>query len=275
MSLKQVARDTLSILEHGSYENEAGALVEIGTSLRAAVEGTKTYSPEVLASMLAAPALECGTRPAVEVTPERTQEAAQRLAQRGDVAVLNFASARNPGGGFINGAKAQEEDLARCSGLYACIEPQHTYYDANQRQKSLLYTDHLIFSPRVPFFRTRSRNLLAEPFVASIITAPAPNAGQVLAREERAKERIDETLRRRAGYVLAVAAQHGHRHLVLGAWGCGVFGNEPAKVADSFATWLEAPRFAGAFDLVVFAILDKSTELTRAPFRERFSTWAG
>jgi len=73
--------------------------------------------------------------------------------------------------------------------------------------------------------------------------------------------------------VLAVAAYHGHRNLVLGAWGCGVFGNDPAKVADSSATWLDAPRLHGAFELVVFAILDKSTELTRGPFRDRFSGW--
>ena len=273
MSLKQVAEDTLTILERGRYENAAGAVVEIAALQRAAVEGTKTYVPDELEALLAVRPSTRGNRPTVDVTSERTQEAAQRMARQGDVAVLNFASARNPGGGFINGAKAQEEDLSRCSGLYACLAPQHAYYDANRKQASLLYTDHLIFSPRVPFFRTRSRNLVDVPFSASIITAPAPNARQVLAREKDAEARIERTLRRRAGYVLAVAAYHGHRNLVLGAWGCGVFGNDPAKVADSFATWLDAPRFHGAFDLVVFAILDKSTELTRGPFRDRFSGW--
>jgi len=75
--------------------------------------------------------------------------------------------------------------------------------------------------------------------------------------------------------VLAVAAAHRHRRLVLGAWGCGVFGNDPAAVADAFAQWLASPLFAGAFDQVVFAILDKSLELTRGPFRERFENGSG
>ncbi|MBL8743365.1 MAG: TIGR02452 family protein, partial [Myxococcales bacterium] len=47
-----------------------------------------------------------------------------------------------------------------------------------------------------------------------------------------------------------------HPVLVLGAWGCGVFGNDPAMAADSFGTWLESSRFRASFARVVFAVYD-------------------
>ena len=174
--------------------------------------------------------------------------------------LLNYASARNPGGGFIKGAKAQEEDLARCSALYRCLEPQTAYYAANQQTgkdtAGMLYTDHIIHSPSVPFFRRKNRDLLEEPFLASVITAPAPNATQALRRDPTSLPMIRAVLVRRAGGVLAVAEAHGHRNLLLGAWGCGVFGNPPRLVAAAFADWLASPRFAGSFDAVVFAVYE-------------------
>ena len=166
-----------------------------------------------------------------------------------------YASARNPGGGFINGAKAQEEDLARCSGLYPCLLQQPDYYEANRNCASLIYTERIIYSPQVPWFRTRSRNLLDYFFLASVITAPAPNAGQVLRRDPQASARIESALRRRTGYVLAVARDRGHRSLLLGGWGCGVFCNDPSMVADAFGQWLAAPEFQGCFDRVIFGTL--------------------
>src|SRR6185312_12808515 len=94
------------------------------------------------------------------------------------VVALNFASAKNPGGGFLGGAKAQEEDLCRCSALYTCQLTQSAYYEVNRATSSMLYTDNIIYSPDVPFFRDDRLQLLDEPFTVSIITAPAPNAGQ-------------------------------------------------------------------------------------------------
>ena len=76
--------------------------------------------------------------------------------------MLNFASARNPGGGFLRGAKAQEEDLCRCSGLYETLLECPTYYSVNRHQKSMMYTDHIIYSPKVVFFRTGGRKPMLE-----------------------------------------------------------------------------------------------------------------
>lgn len=94
--------------------------------------------------------------------------------------------------------------------------------------------------------------------MASVITAPAPNAGQFLRQELGSAEQVKETLRRRAHHVLAIARQHGHRNVLLGAWGCGVFCNDPEHVSHAFGEWLEAPEFAGSFDRVVFGIYDRT-----------------
>jgi uncharacterized protein (TIGR02452 family) len=124
----------------------------------------------------------------------------------------------------------------------------------------LIYTDHLIYSPDVPFFRDDRLALIEAPFLLSIITSPAPNAGEALQRDRGAGPQIREALERRAGLVLAAAGAHGHRCLVLGAWGCGVFRNDPREVAEIFGRWLEHPRFRGAFDRVVFAVYDRSRD---------------
>ncbi len=265
MFLKNVAKETLTILENGHYVTSSGIVVAFLSEQKAAIAGTRLYTPEQLHTMLTsqhdcqkvAPKPE--TDLVIKVTDETTQIAARRLIQDEgchDLVLLNYASARNPGGGFINGAKAQEEDLARCSGLYPCLTTQPDYYEANRQQHSLLYTDHIIYSPKVPFFRTHSRNLLENLFLASIITAPAPNAGEVLRRHADAEPVIEATLRRRAGMVLAVARENGHRSLLLGAWGCGVFRNDPSMVAGAFGHWLTSPEFVNCFDQVVFAVYD-------------------
>ena len=273
MSLKLTATQTLEILDAGYFLAPDGRRVNIEPALRKAVEGTRLYTPEQAAGVLHTMNPASSHQVAIEVTDETTQVAARRLVESesvADLAVLNFASARNPGGGFVNGAKAQEEDLCRCSGLYPCLMSQPRYYQANRDHKSALYTDHLIYSPNVPWFRTRSRDQPHTMFLASVITAPAPNAGVVLTRKEAAQSDVEMTLRRRAGLVLAVAAEHGHRTMLLGAWGCGVFRNSPALVADAFGKWIESTTFAGAFDRVVFAIYDRSDrQSTLSAFRQR------
>jgi uncharacterized protein (TIGR02452 family) len=276
MSLKGVAQQTLAIIERGGYEAPSGEWVEIGPVSAAAVEGTQVLTPVELDRMLDRRpddvlAREAG--PEITVTDESSQVAAQRLVEQDgleELVLLNFASAKNAGGGFIKGAKAQEEDLARCSALYPCLRAAPDYYTANRSPTvDALYTDHMIYSPKVPFFRVHARDLLDRAFLVSVITAPAPNAG-VHRQRGRSRRSIEVALRRRAGYVLALAEARGHRNLLLGAWGCGVFRNDPSEVADAFASWLEHDRFAGSFDRVCFAILDRAG-LTRAAFERRLT----
>lgn len=274
MSLAGVAKQTLEITARGAYLAPSGATVNIREAVDHAVRGTALYRPEQLDEVVAGLGPAPRGRPHIEVTAETTAEAARRLVEAdrsSRVVALNFASARNPGGGFLRGAKAQEEDLARCSALYECQLQAREYYDANRATTSLLYTDHIIYSPRVPFFRDERLDLLEAPFEVSIITAPAPNAGEVLRRERNARAGIREALERRAEYVLAVARERGDRVLVLGAWGCGVFRNDPDEVAETFATHLASPTFAGAFERVVFAIYSRSRDQkTLTAFGKRF-----
>lgn len=280
-ALEAVARETMSIIAAGGYTNPDGSRVDIGQSALAAITGTRTYTPQELDQLLDTPppnpakAAKSGAHAVIEVTLETTQEAAHRLfldETRGDVAVLNFASAVKAGGGFLRGARAQEEDIARCSALYACLQTQTEFY-AFHRMGSEIYSDRMIYSPRVPFFRVRSEELLDEAYELTVITAAAPNAGRLLTANANRGPEIEIVFRRRTGKLLALAEAKGHRTLVLGAWGCGVFANDPVMASDAFGTWLESSRFQGSFDRVVFAVYDPHPQKpSHTPFAERLST---
>jgi uncharacterized protein (TIGR02452 family) len=243
--LREIARQTVTITEAGGYLDAAGRWIDVG-EVAAAMAGTRHHLPDE-------PLVPAGDKatPAVEVTAETTLAAARRLGGEGDVAALVFASARNPGGGFLTGAKAQEEGVARASALYACLRTAEPFYTHHRGDPDLRYSDRVIYSPRVPVFRDDSGALLDRPYLVTFLTAAAPNLGAILRNQPDRAASVPEVLARRAGRVLAVAAAHGHRTLVLGAWGCGVFRNDPATVAAAFAGALaEVPYF----DQVVFAV---------------------
>lgn len=265
------ANETVSICGTGSYITPNGRRVELKPQIEAAINGTVLYSPE-------SPPRSRESRPTsttlVEVKNETTCYALGRLFRAGGhVGCLNFASAKNPGGGFLTGAQAQEEALARCSALYPCLLKAPLYYERNRANHSAIYLDLVIYSPLVPFFRNDAGILLEQPILASVITAPAPNAGAVLQNEPKCASAIEPALRRRAELVLTIAQDHGIQSLVLGAWGCGVFRNDPQKVAKIFADLLKpAGRFAGAFSRITFAVFDRSAgETTHRAFAEVFN----
>ncbi|WP_371498485.1 TIGR02452 family protein [Kitasatospora sp. NBC_00374] len=265
--MHQVAVENEEIAERGTYRNRWGKPVEIGESLARACAGTISYSAEEpLRGGERGP-----LRGPVEVTSEGSMQAARRLTEAGGehVAVLNFASARNPGGGYLRGAKAQEEDLCRSALLYRCLLEAPDYYEAHRASTDLRYSHRVIWSPQVPVVRDGRGDLLAEPYTVSFLTSPAPNAGQLALRSPGRPVDVRGILAARADRVLAVAAQHGVRELVLGAWGCGVFRNDPAVVAEAFETALT--EHGAAFDRVVFAVWDRQpVSANRAAFEDRF-----
>ncbi|MEZ4299616.1 MAG: TIGR02452 family protein [Polyangiaceae bacterium] len=266
-----MAREVLSILDSGEYQAASGGRVSIREEQAAAEAGTRLYSPEELAALTGGEGAPGRAAPPVEIVAATTQEAAHELAAFG-VTLLNFASARNPGGGFIGGAKAQEEDICRCSGLYRALLRQPRYYEINRAQPSALYTDYQIFSPGVPFFRVASKApLLERPFLASVITAPAPNAGAMLKNQPEEIPLLRETFVRRWKNVLAVAADTGARVLLLGAWGCGAFHNDPVLVAETAKSVIETSPHAAALERIVFSIPSfKSSAPNLKVFREIF-----
>jgi uncharacterized protein (TIGR02452 family) len=266
-----MAQQTVAICDAGRYETTAGKTVSIGEALAKAKAGTVLYTPEKL---LLATETKVKRATRLAVRNESTFQALERLAatSSGHLACLNFASAKNPGGGFLNGSLAQEEALACASGLYPCLLRAPEYYERNRANHSALYLDLIIFSPLVPFFRNDTGLLMEKSVHASVITAPAPNAGAVAQNEPANSSKVVATLQRRAELVLEVARAHQVDDLVLGAWGCAVFRNDPRQVALVFADLLKpGGQFAGVFKEVVFAVLDGSENGgTYRAFAERF-----
>ncbi|MFG2616386.1 TIGR02452 family protein [Streptomyces sp. NPDC048507] len=259
--LREIARENAMILAAGEYRTRTGRPVSLAAALAEAKAGTRIYGPNRVIPDRGAVG---GThRTAFEVTGESSTVAARRLAARGPVAVLNHASARNPGGGYVRGAKAQEEALCRASALYETLLEAREYYETHRAGRSTFYTDRVIHSPGVPVFRDDRGDLLETPFRAGFLTSPAPNAGTIRRQEPERAHEIPAALARRAERILEVAALHGYGRLVLGAWGCGVFRNDPAQVAQAFRALLTG-RFAGTFEEVAFGILDRDPAPRRA-----------
>ena len=143
--------------------------------------------------------------------------------------------------------------------MYACISKVPEYYQRNKDSGTALYTDNMIYSPRVPVIRSEDGNFLETPYFISILTAPAVNRGAIACKEPENLDRVKRIMDRRIGNVLKVAANRGHTVLVLGAWGCGVFDNDPEQIARLFRKNLVGSnRIKGRFDRIVFAVLDKS-----------------
>lgn len=268
MNIKEIAQKALEISQTGQLPNGK----DFSSQQTFAKINSKLFTPDALQKILQNCQQDQPNKTAcqIEVWACSTQQAVFNLTSQGkDVALLNFASAKNAGGGFLGGAKAQEEDLCRASGLYECQLMCPAYYQANRANSSLIYTDHMIYSPKVPFFRLD--DWLDDVFLASVITAPAPNMGAYLAKHKHGQVDVERAFVKRAELLLALLKSLGYRTLVLGAWGCGVFKNNPVFVASVFADLLNQPYFKTAFDEVIFAIYDKSqSQTTLNAFKNTF-----
>lgn len=267
---KRQGLEAVAITNAGTYVAPSGRRIDLAERVARAVQASRDYLPD---AAVEAACSRGGRRTRVSVVNGTSLASARAIAARGvPPLVLNFASAKNAGGGFLNGARAQEESLARSSALYACLRTSGMY--AHHRASGdCMYTDWMIHSPAVPVFRDdESGALLEEPYDCAFLTSPAPNAGVVLQRDASRRDDVTRVMTSRIGRALAICAAEGHESLVLGAWGCGVFGNDPAVVARAFGAELEG-RFAGVFDQVVFAVLDWSEERRFIrPFAERFAS---
>jgi uncharacterized protein (TIGR02452 family) len=197
--------------------------------------------------------------------------------------ILNFASATKPGGGFINGAIAQEESIARSSSLYESLSSRTAkpFYELHKRDDGGgLYTHSMIYSPTVVLFRD-DNGAWMRPLRVEVVTSPAVNAGLVRKRHGRHNSRqqrsdadggrdggaaaleglIREVMTERMGRILALFELRGVRNLVLGSFGTGVFQNDVRMVAEIWRELLvgRQARFSTSFDRVLFAIPDGNT----------------
>ena len=267
-----IAKDTLKILKQGHYTNPLGKQVSIKKVQHSAENQTKVYRTEDLETLLSEYSPNSSSFDTLfEVSNTTTLNCIRHLKEQGieHILCLNFASARHPGGGFLKGSEAQEESIARATGLYQCQLRAKPYYDKNRAFGSCLYSDYMIYSPNVPIFKRENGDLMENYLPVSIITAAAPNAGVVRRQEPRNINDIKPTMARRIDMVLSLAHSHDHQNLVLGAWGCGVFQNDPEEVAELFQEAL-LNKFKNQFKYIAFAIYTKDEERFLKPFQKRF-----
>jgi uncharacterized protein (TIGR02452 family) len=246
----------------GFYVNKAGEKVDWSPLVQAACSAKRSIPPDApLPNHDRSPCPE--TR--VQVTNETTLGASLRLVGSGlRPLALNFANGIHPGGGFVNGAKAQEEVLCRSSALYRTLVNDRMYEEHRKRPRPDS-TDWAIYSPDVPVFRKDDGTEIDEPWLLSFVTCAAPYAPAIGQPES------GDLLQRRIHRVLAIAKSFGYSALVLGAWGCGAFGNDPHRTAVDFRQALES-NFRRSFSDIVFAITDWSLERRFfGPFRNVFA----
>eukprot|EP00746_Dinoflagellata_sp_MGD_P160799 gnl/MRDRNA2_/MRDRNA2_87716_c0_seq1.p1 gnl/MRDRNA2_/MRDRNA2_87716_c0~~gnl/MRDRNA2_/MRDRNA2_87716_c0_seq1.p1 ORF type:complete len:393 (-),score=59.95 gnl/MRDRNA2_/MRDRNA2_87716_c0_seq1:71-1249(-) len=254
-----VARETLEVLREGSYHLN-GEKTDIASVLDRARNRTILYPASQIMMNSASQGSNYDSF-SIEVTQETTVQAGLRVStelgcdSQRPVCLLNFASAKNPGGGFEGGSLAQEESLACSSGLYACLLPHMSdFYTPHRKDpKDGFYSHAMLYSPEVPFFRD-SDSAFCPLWTADVITAPAPNAGVVMRKHSKAE--LVGVLQERISRILHLAEEQGSTHLILGAYGCGVFKNEPEDVAAAFAKYLQGVDKIGngVFKRITFAI---------------------
>lgn len=192
----------------------------------------------------------------VIVEENTTFASARKYKAYGKVAVLNFANPHTPGGGVEIGAMAQEECLCRSSNLFSCLiskEAGECFYNYNINQKNYFFSNRIIYSPGVTVFKTDDRipQLLQEKewFQVDVITCAAPYAVKL---EDADKEKLQNVFEDRIGRIFDVARDNAVKVLILGAFGCGAFGNSPEIVAKAFHKVVDANK--ESFDKIIFAI---------------------
>lgn len=163
--------------------------------------------------------------------------------------MLNFASYKHPGGGFIKGTWAQEEAICHDSNLYNILSHFNSFYVENEKSmNSSLYTDRAIFTPNVIFERN---NKTVE---CNVITCAAPNWNIAINYDVTPQEN-EEALKQRIDFVISIAEENNCDTIILGAWGCGVFGQNPKVVAKLFKERLTI----SSIRLAIFAIPGHNT----------------
>lgn len=202
----------------------------------------------------------------VIVSRNRSFEAARPYAEQGlKVAVLNFASSTNPGGGVTSGSSAQEECLCRVSTLYPCLKDQRMwdlFYAPHRKAANPLHNDDIIYTKDIRVFKDDDYAPIDKSFIVDVITCAAPTLREHASNRynpsdgDKAPTLTPEELRalheQRGRKILATAAANGADVIILGAFGCGAFKNDPSVVAQAYANLL--PEYLRYFHTIEFAI---------------------
>lgn len=190
--------------------------------------------------------------------------------------VLNMANRQNPGGGVLNGAGAQEENLFRRSNIFVSLyqfAPYAQKYGINKSVKNYPLNRNTggVYSAEITVFRASEHNgycFLKKPFQISVVSVPAINRPdlEIIDGKYRIIKSLTEPTREKIRTILRIAGQYRHDCLILGAFGCGAFRNPPNHVAELFKEVFCEPEFKNQFRLIVFAILsDHNSWLAHNP----------
>jgi uncharacterized protein (TIGR02452 family) len=275
--LRQMAEHTLNIIERDRYDVKNTTYKLNTEELERSTEG---YSPQAYDNWKLHPSHQSADNGGtyINIVEISTLACARNLSGTlqhnpggsSKIGVLNFASATKPGGGFKNGAEAQEESIARVSNLYQslCTRQARHFYDVHSPEgRDPFYTHSMIYSPDVEVIKD-DKGMLTRPMQIDVLTCAAVNAHRLRQSKftqphgrHAIEEEIEAVMKERMGRILCLFEQRGVRNLVLGSFGTGVFRNDVNVVARSWADLLSVPgaRFAGSFDRVFFAILGRKT----------------
>ena len=268
MNSIKIANETIKITSAGKYTVSEKRITLPKIDYKDAIVYSPEKGKELLISDIAKEPNDKLCK--ISVVNEDSFQAARRFE---NPLVLNFANAHNPGGGFLLGANAQEEALCRCSTLYASLKSDKAaeMYRYNNTHLSAIESDYMILSKNVCVFRNEQCRLLEEPFTAAVITAPAPNRnGSALLVP---KKKIAETMLGRIRIMLRIAVKHGYKNIVLGAWGCGAFGNNPNDASEYFKTVIIDEKSGLYFDEICFAVYGKPNSKNIVSFQNTFKDY--
>lgn len=199
----------------------------------------------------------------VVVSRLRSFEAAARYPGQ-KVAALNFASSTSPGGGVETGASAQEECLCRVSTLYPCLKTQaawEKFYGPHRAAPNPLHNDDIIYTKDVVVLKDDDYRPLETTFRVDVITCAAPNLREKPSNRYNrndgeavliSQKSLLELHLSRARKILSAAAANKAEVLILGAFGCGAFHNDPTVVAAAYQKAL--PQFLNHFKTIEFAV---------------------
>lgn len=268
ISLRNIANDTINILKEGHYTKQ-GVKYFLPPNYK---NNSELYDENIKIDPKIRTNLECN----IQIGQYTTLDTIIFFQENGldSIGVLNFASGKKPGGGFLNGAQAQEESLARSSTLYFSLISDNSkkFYENNSHYTGGYYENLLIYSKKCYVFKDDSGDLLDEPIQVDFVSIPAPNAGVIWNKKIKdvndVSNSIFNCLILRIKMILTAFINNGIKNIILGAFGCGVFKNNPKMVAQSFYIVIVNENFAKYFENIYFAIIDKSMEFI---FRKQFN----
>ena len=201
------------------------------------------------------------------ITPDRTLEAVKKYYipndKKSKIGVLNSASAKHPGGGVLSGARSQEESICRASTLYSCLNTEFlndNYYSYHIEKKSE-YSDRIIYIPNILVFKSDDNifsQMLNEKewYNIDVISCAAHNQKAYKVEYEKLKKINYNKIKA----IIECAVENNVDILILGAFGCGAFANDPQLISKTFKKILIDEEYYKYFENVHFAIFTALNE---------------